>query len=124
MDVYTRKMVGWKADARMTKERVMSALDDAYKREKPADGVLHPSDRGSQYASNEYQARRKKYKIKGSMSRKGNCYDNACIEAFHSVINRELIHVETYKTRKRAHRDIWEYIEIGYNGLRIHSSIG
>lgn len=124
MDLYTRKIVGWKADSRMTKELVISALDDAYKREKPADGVLHHSDRGSQYASNEYQARLKKYKIKGSMSRKGNCYDNACIEAFHSVIKRELIHLETYKTRKRAHRDIWEYIEIWYNHLRIHSSIG
>ncbi|MCI0184677.1 hypothetical protein MM817_02974 [Acidibacillus sp. S0AB] len=124
MDLFTRKIVGWKADSRMTKELVMSALDDAYEREKPADGVLHHSDRGSQYASNEYQARLKKYKMKGSMSRKGNGYDNACIESFHSVIKRELIHVETYKTRKRAHKDIWEYIEIWYNRLRIHSSIG
>lgn len=86
-------------------------------------GVLHHSDRGSQYASNEYQERLKKYQMIGSMSRKGCCYDNACIESFHSVIKRELIHLEKFKTRSRAKREIWEYIERWYNRRRIHSSI-
>jgi len=124
MDLYTRKIVGWKADLRMTKELVIEALEQAYQRENPADGVLHHSDRGSQYASKEYQEKLKEYKMIGSMSRKGCCYDNGCIESFHSVIKRELIHLETYATREKAKRDIWEYIELWYNRLRIHSSIG
>lgn len=99
MDLYTRKIVGWKADSRMTKDLVIEALEQAYHREKPAKGVLHHSDRGSQYASKEYQEKLKQYKMIGSMSRKGCCYDNACIESFHSVIKRELIHLENFKTR-------------------------
>ncbi len=90
----------------MTKELVIDALEQAYQQEKPDDGVIHHSDRGSQYASKEYQDRLKEHKMIGSMSRKGNCYDNACIESFHSVIKRELIHLETYATRARAKRDI------------------
>ncbi|SHK70150.1 Transposase InsO and inactivated derivatives [Alicyclobacillus tolerans] len=124
MDLFTRKIVGWKADSRMTKELVMAALEQAYEREKPDDGVLHHSDRGSQYASREYRDKLKEYQMIGSMSRKGNGYDNACIESFHSVIKRELIHLETYETRARAKRDIWEYIDLWYNRVRIHSSIG
>ena len=124
MDLYTRKIVGWKADSRMTKELVIDALEQAYQREKPAAGLLHHSDRGSQYASKEYQDKLKEYKMVGSMSRKGCCYDNACIESFHSVIKRELIHLQKYRTRAKAKRDIWEYIERWYNRRRIHSSIG
>jgi putative transposase len=124
MDLFTRKIVGWKADSRMTKELVIDALDQAYRRENPSDGVLHHSDRGSQYASKEYQDKLKEYKMNVSMSRKGNCYDNACIESFHSVIKRELIHLERFKTRARAKQQIWEYIERWYNRGRIHSSIG
>jgi len=124
MDLFTRKIVGWKADSRMTKELVIEALDQAYEREKPQAGVLHHSDRGSQYASKEYQNKLNEYDMIGSMSRKGNCWDNACIESFHSVIKRELIHLELYTTRAQAKRDIWEYIELWYNRGRIHSSIG
>ena len=124
MDLYTRKIVGWQADARMTKNLVLRALDQAYKREKPTTSVLHHSDRGSQYASLEYQERLRQYKMIGSMSRKGNCYDNACIESFHRVIKRELIHLEMYQTRNQAQKRIFEYIEYFYNRNRIHSSIG
>jgi putative transposase len=124
MDLFTRKIVGWKASSRMTKELVIETLEQAYEREKPEAGVLHHSDRGSQYAAKEYQKKLKEYKMVGSMSRKGNCWDNACIESFHSVIKRELIHLELYKTREQAKRDIWEYIELWYNRKRIHSSIG
>ncbi|WP_157067252.1 IS3 family transposase, partial [Alicyclobacillus shizuokensis] len=124
MDLYTRKIVGWHADSRMTKELVMRALEQAYQRQRPDGPVLHHSDRGSQYASHEYQARLKSYGMICSMSRKGNCYDNACIESFHSVIKRELVYLEKFETREQAKKRIFEYIESWYNGERIHSSIG
>ncbi|SFM36472.1 Integrase core domain-containing protein, partial [Paenibacillus sp. 1_12] len=78
----------------------------------------------SQYASVDYQERLKTYEIKSSMSRKGNCYDNACIESFHSVLKKELIYLEKFKTRQQAYRELFEYIEYFYNRKRIHSSIG
>jgi transposase InsO family protein len=125
MDLCTRKIVGWHADERMTKELVLRALDQAYNRQRPPKGkVLHHSDRGSQYASHEYQQRLIKYGMKGSMSRKGNCYDNACIESFHSLLKKELVYQEKFKTRKDAKNKIFEYIEVFYNRKRIHSAIG
>ncbi|GAX91121.1 transposase [Effusibacillus lacus] len=124
MDLYTRKIVGWYADKQMTKALVLQALDRAYKQQRPAGNVLHHSDRGSQYASSEYQERLEQYGMNGSMSRKGNCYDNACIESFHSIIKRELIYLEKFKTREEAKKRIYEYIEFFYNRRRIHSSIG
>lgn len=124
MDLYTRKIVGWHMDKRMTKELVLEALDQAYRRQRPQDEVLHHSDRGSQYASHEYQERLKKYGMKGSMSRKGNGYDNACIESFHSILKKELVYLETFSTRAEAKKRIFEYIACFYNGKRIHSSIG
>lgn len=80
-DLCTRKIVGFHMDERMTKELVLKALDQAYRFQKPKGNVLHHSDRGSQYASHDYQQRLSKYGMTGSMSRKGNCYDNACIES-------------------------------------------
>lgn len=124
MDLFTRKIVGWKADERMSKNLVLKALDQAVQRQQPESGVLHHSDRGSQYASREYQERLSRYGMAGSMSRKGNCYDNACIESFHSVLKKELVFLETFKTRQQAKQRIFEYIEIFYNRQRIHSSIG
>ncbi|MCM3339599.1 IS3 family transposase [Paenibacillus sp. MER TA 81-3] len=124
MDLHSRKIVGFHMDERMTKSLVIKALDQAYRVQKPRGEVLHHSDRGSQYASQEYQERLKTYKMKGSMSRKGNCYDNACIESFHSVLKKELVYLEKFKTRKDAKARIFEYIACFYNGKRIHSSIG
>jgi putative transposase len=124
MDLYSRKIVGFHMDERMTKELVIKALDQAYSRQRPGEGLLHHSDRGSQYASHDYQARLTKYKMKGSMSRKGNCYDNACIESFHSVLKKELVYLEKFSTRKEAKARIFEYITCFYNGKRIHSSLG
>lgn len=124
MDLYSRKIVGWRIDERMTKELVIQALDTAVYRQDPIDTLLHHSDRGSQYASHDYQARLLKYNMVGSMSRKGNCYDNACIESFHSVIKRELIYLEKFETREQAKSKIFEYIEVWYNRERIHSSLG
>ncbi|RJX36598.1 IS3 family transposase [Paenibacillus pinisoli] len=124
MDLFSRKIVGWSMGSRMTKELVLDALDMAYKRQKPEPGLVHHSDRGSQYASTDYRERLAHYNMIGSMSRKGNCYDNACIESFHSVIKKELVYLTTFKTRQQAYDAINSYIELEYNRIRIHSSIG
>lgn len=124
MDLYSRRIVGFQMGERMTKELVIGALDQAYHQRKPEKGLIHHSDRGSQYASHDYQARLKQYHMIGSMSRKGNCYDNACIESFHSVLKRELIYLEKFETREQARKRIFEYITCFYNGVRIHSTLG
>lgn len=123
MDLYSRKIVGWHMSDRMTKELVLQALKQAHGRQQPGSKVLHHSDRGSQYASHDYQKQLQIYSMIGSMSRKGNCYDNACIESFHSIIKKELIYLNTYETRSEAEKSIFEYIEVFYNNERIHSSI-
>jgi transposase InsO family protein len=79
---------------------------------------------GEKYASFEYQKLLKKYDMKGSMSRKGNCYDNACIESFHGILKRELVYQTNYKTREEAKKSLFEYIEFFYNSKRIHSTLG
>lgn len=123
-DLCSRKIAGWRGDARMTKELCIGALEQAYERQgRPTEPVLHHSDRGSQYASHDYQNKLREYGMVGSMSRKGNCFDNACIESFHSLIKRELIYQEKFKTREQALRRIFEYIEVWYNRERVHSSI-
>ncbi|SFF04042.1 Integrase core domain-containing protein [Paenibacillus algorifonticola] len=124
MDLYSRKIVGFPMSDRMTKELVLQALDRAHQQQRPTGEVLHHSDRGSQYASHDYQARLKTYKMKASLSRKGNCYDHAFIEAFHSVLKKELIYLERFKTREQACKRIFEYILCFYNAKRIHSTIG
>ncbi|WP_269078036.1 IS3 family transposase [Alicyclobacillus acidoterrestris] len=123
-DLYSRKIVGWSAGARMTKELCIKALERAWERQRPTGPMLHHSDRGSQYASHDYQEKLQEYGMVGSMSRKGNCFDNACIESFHSIIKRELVYLEKFKTREQAIQRIFEYIEVWYNRERIHSSIG
>jgi putative transposase len=123
MDLYSRKIVGWAAGDRMTKGLVLDALDDAYVNQGRPKGVLHHSDRGSQYASDAYRKRISKYKMIGSMSRKGNCYDNASIESFHSVLKKEMVYRTTFRTRKQAYDALSEYIDFDYNRIRIHSSI-
>jgi transposase InsO family protein len=124
MDLFSRKIIGWHMSDRMTKELVLQALRQACGRQPPPEGLIHHSDRGSQYASAEYQKQLKSYEMIGSMSRKGNCYDNACIESFHSVLKKELIYLNKYQTREEAKQSIFEYIEIFYNNQRIHSAIG
>jgi putative transposase len=123
MDLYSRKIVGWAMDKTMTKELVIDALKMAYQRQKPGIGLVHHSDRGVQYASVEYQHLLKQYKMIGSMSRKGNCYDNACIESFHGILKRELVYQTRYKTRSEAKKSLFEYIEFFYNSRRIHSTL-
>ena len=124
MDLFSRRIVGWSMGSRMTSELVLDALDHAYKRRKPKPGLIHHSDRGSQYAGADYQERLASYKMIGSMGRKGNCYDNACIESFHSTLKKELVYQTKYKTRKQAIKELNAYIEFDYNRLRLHSTLG
>jgi transposase InsO family protein len=123
-DVYTCEIVGYAMSSRMTKELCMSALQLAVVCKKPAGGLIHHSDRGSQYCSKNYQEQLKKNGMKASMSRKGNCYDNAPMESFWGSLKNELVHHTQYKTRQQAQNEITEYIEIFYNRQRRHSRLG
>lgn len=125
LDLCTREIVGWRLQDRMTTDLVLGALQDAYEAKKPKKGLLHHSDRGSQYASDEYRKQLKTYGMKASMSRKGNCYDNACIESFHSILKKELIYCNPrFKTKQEAYDELYKYIEFFYNRKRIHGSLG
>jgi putative transposase len=124
MDLYTRMIVGWSMDGRMTRELVMNALRMARFRRKPAPGVLHHSDRGSQYCSHDYQALLVEYGMICSMSRKGNCWDNAPMESFFNSLKNERVFHEDYETRTEAKQDVFEYIEMFYNRRRRHSALG
>jgi putative transposase len=124
MDLFSRKIVGWAMGERITKELVLDALNDACNREQPSEGLIHHSDRGSQYASHVYRERINHYKMVGSMSRKGNCYDNACIESFHSILKKELVYQTKFRTRKQAYEAIHGYIDLDYNRIRIHGTLG
>lgn len=124
LDLCTREIVGWRLADRMTTELVLGALDDAYQAKKPGKGLIHHSDRGSQYASHEYRSRLSSYKMTASMSRRGNCYDNACIESFHSILKKELIYTTKFRTKEQAYDQIYSYIEFFYNRKRIHGALG
>ena len=103
---------------------VLAALRMALETRQPSPGLLHHSDRGSQYASHDYRDVLTKYQIQASMSRKGNCYDNAPMESFFGTLKTELIHHRCYLTRREARTDIFEYIEVFYNRYRRHSALG
>jgi putative transposase len=124
MDLYTRMIVGWSMDARMTRELVISALRMAYFRRRPAAGLVHHSDRGSQYCSHDYQELLEQYGMLASMSRKGNCWDNAPTESFFNSLKNERTHAQRYATREEARQDTFEYIETFYNRSRRHSALG
>ena len=123
MDLCSRRIIGFDMSERMTKELVKTALKRAILAGTMQDGLIHHSDRGSQYCAKDYQSILNEYKITPSMSRKGNCYDNASIEAFHSLIKRELIHLRKYETRAQAQAEIFEYIVRWYNSRRSHSAL-
>lgn len=123
-DLFHRKIVGWAMDSTMTRRLVLDALKQAVGRHRPSAGLVHHSDRGSQYASHEYQQALKDYEMVSSMSRKGNCYDNACMESFFGTLKRELIYGNRFRTRAQARQAIFEYIEVFYNRIRLHSALG
>ncbi|WP_242651712.1 IS3-like element ISCce3 family transposase [Ruminiclostridium cellulolyticum] len=124
VDLYNRKVVGWAMDITMTKQLCIDALKQAIGRQRPSNGVIHHSDRGVQYASKEYQKVLKSNGFTASMSRKGNCYDNACMESFFGTLKTELIYLTRFKTRTEARLAIFEYIEVFYNRIRLHSKLG
>lgn len=124
MDVRTRKIIGLSMKERLSQELTTEALMQAVKRERPGKGIIHHSDRGKQYASYAYKELLSQYGLQSSMSRNGNCYDNAYIESFWSTLKKELVYGEKYQTRKDARLSIFEYIEVFYNRLRKHSALG
>lgn len=121
IDLYSRKIIGWSMNKRMKKSLVVDAMEMAFRQRKPEDDLIFHSDRGSQYCSEDFRKILKRNKIKQSMSRKGNCWDNAVAESFFSTLKKDLIFHEEFKTRDEAKRKIFEYIEVFYNRERIHS---
>ena len=124
MDLYQRKIVGWSMDRSMTRRLVCDALEMGIKRSNPGKGLLHHSDRGVQYASKDFRKMLEKHGMICSMSRKGDCWDNAPMESFFHTLKTELVNYSRFKTREEAKRAIYEYIEIFYNRKRLHSSLG
>jgi transposase InsO family protein len=124
LDLYSRTVIGWALEARLTGDLTQQALTMAIRRRTPNAGLLHHSDRGSQYAATAYQQLLTTHGITGSMSRRGNCWDNACVESFFGTLKRELICHRQYRTRDEATPDIFEYIEVFYNRKRRHSTLG
>ena len=123
IDLYSRKVIGWSMNSRMKAELVNNALLMAIWQRKPkADHLIWHTDRGSQYASDSHRAILKQHHIKQSMSRKGDCWDNAVAESFFGSIKTESIHHHKFKTREEARNVIFEYIEVFYNRVRIHSA--
>jgi len=124
IDLYSRRVVGWSIDRRMKKALVIRALMMAINLRKPPPGLIHHSDRGSQYASHDYQKILKQHGMVCSMSRKGNCWDNAPVERFFSSLKREWSGDRWYRTRQEAIADIREYVAVYYNSKRLHSTLG
>jgi putative transposase len=123
LDVYSRKVVGWAMEQTMGQELVAQALEMAIAERRPVAGLLHPSDRGSQYAAADYQQFLAKHKMVVSMSRRANCLDNAMMESFWATLKAEWAGV-IFTSRAEARRVIFEYIEVWYNRQRLHSALG
>jgi putative transposase len=124
MDLYSRKVIGWSMKSTLAKEIVLDALLMAIWRRKPEREVIIHSDQGSQFSSDEWQRFCLTHQLKPSMSRRGNCYDNAAIESFFSSLKKEKIRKHIYKTRNEAKADIFDYIEVFYNRARRHQYLG
>ena len=124
LDLYSRKIVGWAMCDHLRTDQPLAALRMAISAKRPAAGLIHHSDRGVQYASAEYRKVIQSAGFQASMSRKGDCYDNAPMESFFHTLKTELVHHRQYATRAEATRDIFAYIEGFYNRTRRHSAIG
>lgn len=124
IDLYSRAVIGWAMAPRMTADLVCDALKMAlFRRGRPQRVILH-SDRGSQYCSWAYRGLIEQYQLRQSMSRKGNCWDNACVESFFHSLKVEAIHDEPLMTREQMRQAVFEYIEVDYNRQRRHSALG
>lgn len=124
LDLCSRRIVGWSMADHMKAQLVSDALKMAIEQRRPDPGLLHHSDRGVQYACDDYQHLLKTHGLECSMSGKGNCYDNAVMESFWATLKTELIHQQRYVTRDQARLSIFEYIEGFYNRTRMHSTLG
>jgi transposase InsO family protein len=128
LDLFSRRVVGWCMQANLERSLVSNALEAALLQRRPQatgnDSLLHHSDRGSQYASHEFQEQLDAAGIVCSMSRRGNCWDNAPVESFFGTLKQELVNRHHFPTRERARKEVFEYIEVWYNRQRRHSSIG
>jgi len=124
LDLFSRRIVGWSMAPSLERTLVIDALKMAITARNPGKGLIHHSDRGSQYASHDYQKLLRKNKMVASMSRRGNCYDNAPTESWFATLKRELVYRTSYATYQEARQDIFEYIEVWYNRQRKHSTIG
>ena len=124
IDLHSRMIVGWSMSEHIDRTLVLDALSMAVGRRDLRPGLIHHSDRGSQYASNDYQTALSQHKMRPSMSRKGDCWDNAVAESFFSTLKTERVHHRLYRSRAEARRDIFEYIEVFYNRVRLHSTLG
>ena len=123
LDLHSRRIVGWAMSDSLEGHLVIAALQMAIKMRQPPPALLHHSDRGSQYASEAYQALLTQHQMRCSMSRTGNCYDNAPTESFFGTLKTELVHHCQYQTKAEAKTDIFEYIEVFYNRFRRHSAL-
>ena len=124
LDLFSRKVVGWAMADRLQTDLVSDAMQMALEHRQPSEGLLHHSDRGVQYASDDYQQLLARHGICVSMSGKGDCWDNAVMESFWATLKTELVHQQRYQTRQQAKASIFEYIEVFYNRKRLHSSLG
>ena len=124
MDLFNRSIVGYSVSRSMTVELAKDALMKALSSRNKEDKLIHHSDRGVQYTSAEYIGTLAENGIQASLSGAGNCYDNACIEAFHSILKKELIYRKSYESVEEVEKDLFKYIEGFYNSSRIHSSLG
>jgi transposase InsO family protein len=123
-DIFNGEIVGYAMGERITKSLVSQSLFRAVAAQRPAEGLIHHSDRGSQYCSYEYQELLGQFEMRPSMSRKGNCYDNAPMESFWGTLKQELVHHRRYRTRQEAIQEITEYIEVFYNRERRQARLG
>jgi putative transposase len=124
LDLFSRRIVGWALSERLERTVALEALEMAVTERQPAGGLLHHSDRGSQYASQEYQRLLERHGIVSSMSRSANCWDNAVAESFFATLKLELVYRCQWRTRAEAHSAVFEYIELFYNRQRRHSALG
>ena len=124
LDLYTRRVVGWAMADHLRHELALAALDMAIVRQQPAPGLVHHADRGVQYAAHRYRARLRRHGMLCSMSRKGDCWDNAPMESFFATLKGELVEAADYQTRDEARADLFQYIEGFYNRRRLHSGLG
>lgn len=124
MDLHSRRVVGWAMGERLTTNLPLAALQMGVDRRQPPPGLIHHSDRGSQYSSHLYQQTLAKQEILGSMGRKGDCFDNAVVESFFSTLKRELLLGQVFESRQEARTQVFEFIEIFYNRQRRHLTLG